>query len=142
MRWEIACRAKAAIVARDERETGERALLNLGHTFGHALERVTGYESSRLIHGEAVALGMAPGPFASSVAQGLCSGQDAVRVEAHLREAGLPDAACRYSWRRSAASMTFWAPWRRDKKVVGGALTFILCGGDRPELHCQGCCSR
>ena len=53
------CRAKAAVVLRDEREEGERALLNLGHTFGHALERVTGYDSARLVHGEGVAIGMA-----------------------------------------------------------------------------------
>ena len=71
------CRMKAAIVARDERETGERALLNLGHTFGHALEAATGY-SDRLIHGEGVAIGMALA-FRLSVRLGLCPGQDAER---------------------------------------------------------------
>ena len=124
---EIACRAKAAIVARDERETGERALLNLGHTFGHALERVTGYESSRLIHGEAVALGMAQA-FRFSVAQGLCSGQDAVRVEAHLREAGLPTRLADIPGGVGSVDDLLGA-MAQDKKVVGGALTFILAGG-------------
>src|SRR6202023_4379868 len=60
------CKAKAAIVARDEYEEGERALLNLGHTFGHALERITAYDGTRLVHGEAVAIGIAcPLPFSA-----------------------------------------------------------------------------
>src|SRR6202007_3023307 len=79
---------KAEIVARDERETGERALLNLGHTFGHAFEAAAGY-SSRLLHGEAVALGCTLA-FEFSVRRGLASGQDAVRVARHLAAAGLP----------------------------------------------------
>src|SRR5690606_20882130 len=81
--------AKAAIVAEDERETsGRRALLNLGHTFGHALEAETGF-SDRLLHGEGVAAGMALA-FAYSVRRGECTGQDAQRVIAHFRAAGLP----------------------------------------------------
>lgn len=124
---EIACRAKAAIVARDERETGDRALLNLGHTFGHALERVTGYDSARLIHGEAVALGIAQA-FRFSVAQGLCSGQDAVRVEAHLREAGLPTRLADIPGPGGSVDDLMGA-MAQDKKVVGGALTFILARG-------------
>jgi 3-dehydroquinate synthase len=124
---EIACRAKAAIVARDERETGDRALLNLGHTFGHALERVTGYDSARLIHGEAVALGIAQA-FRFSVAQGLCSGQDAVRVEAHLREAGLPTRLADIPGGVGSVDDLMGA-MAQDKKVVGGALTFILARG-------------
>jgi 3-dehydroquinate synthase len=124
---EIACRAKAAIVARDERETGDRALLNLGHTFGHALERVTGYDSARLIHGEAVALGIAQA-FRFSVAQELCSGQDAVRVEAHLREAGLPTRLADIPGPVGSVDDLLGA-MAQDKKVVGGALTFILARG-------------
>jgi len=85
---EKSVRAKAAIVAEDEYETsGRRALLNLGHTFGHALEAETGY-SERLLHGEAVAAGMALA-FRFSARQGLCSREDADRVSAHLRASGL-----------------------------------------------------
>src|SRR5581483_9805843 len=78
----VSCRAKAAVVARDERETGERALLNLGHTFGHALEAATGF-SERLLHGEAVALGMALA-FEFSAQRGLSPKADAERVSRHL----------------------------------------------------------
>ena len=81
-------RAKAAIVAADETETGRRALLNLGHTFGHALEAATGY-GARLIHGEAVAIGMAMA-FRLSERLGRCPPGTAARVEAHLRGLGLP----------------------------------------------------
>src|SRR3546814_18360907 len=82
--------AKACSVGEDEHETrGRRAWLNLGHTFGHALEAETGY-SSRLLHGEAVAAGMALA-FAFSAEQGLCAAEDAARVAAHLRDVGLPD---------------------------------------------------
>src|SRR6185503_2205146 len=84
------CQMKANIVARDERESGERALLNLGHTFGHALEAVTGF-SDRLIHGEGVAIGMALA-FQLSVRLGLCPGQDAERFVRHLKAVGLPPA--------------------------------------------------
>src|SRR5712691_6649790 len=82
------CRAKAAIVARDERETGDRALLNLGHTFGHALEAATGF-SDRLFHGEGVAIGMVLAAELSA-RLGMISEADAARVERHLAEAGLP----------------------------------------------------
>src|SRR5258708_9766768 len=81
---------KADIVARDERESGERALLNLGHTFGHALEAATG-SSSRLLHGEGVAIGMCLA-FDLSTRLGLCNAEDGKRVRAHLREVGLPTA--------------------------------------------------
>src|SRR5207248_4871819 len=82
------CAMKAEIVAGDEREEGDRALLNFGHTFGHALEAETGF-SSRLLHGEAVALGMvlATG-FTAKL--GLAAAEDAVRVRRHLEEKGLP----------------------------------------------------
>ena len=84
-----ACRAKADVVARDEYETGDRALLNLGHTFGHALEAATGYDSARLVHGEGVAIGMALA-HRFSARLNLASPDDAARVEAHLRAVGLP----------------------------------------------------
>ena len=84
----VSCRAKAAIVARDERETGERALLNLGHTFGHALEAACGF-SDRLLHGEAVAAGMALA-FAFSARQGLMPVAEAERAIRHLAAVGLP----------------------------------------------------
>src|SRR5207342_2912813 len=82
------CRAKAAIVARDKRETGDRALLNLGHTFGHALEAATGF-SDRLFHGEGVAIGMVLAAELSAQL-GMIGTEDAARVERHLAEVGLP----------------------------------------------------
>src|SRR5271165_1179920 len=85
----VSCAAKARVVAADETEQGERALLNLGHTFGHALESLTHYDSSRLVHGEGVAIGMASA-FRFSRDLGLASGQDAMRMEAHLKALGLP----------------------------------------------------
>ena len=121
------CRAKAAIVARDERETGERALLNLGHTFGHALEAATGF-SDRLFHGEGVAIGMALAAEFSAE-RGMLSGDDVARVTRHLAEAGLPVrlqdiAGFRQEGLADAdALMTLMA---QDKKVVRGRLTFIL----------------
>ena len=84
----VSCRAKAAIVARDERETGERALLNLGHTFGHAFEAAAGF-SERLLHGEAISLGMVCA-FEFSARRGLLPTADAARVERHLAAVGLP----------------------------------------------------
>ena len=88
------CRAKAAIVARDERETGERALLNLGHTFGHALEAATGF-SDRLFHGEGVAVGMVlAAEFSAEL--GMISRSDATRVKRHLAEVGSADPFAGY----------------------------------------------
>ena len=121
------CRAKAEIVAVDETETGDRALLNLGHTFGHALENVTGYDSSRLVHGEAVAIGCAMA-FRFSVALGLADPADARRVEAHLAEAGLPSRLAHI--RGGAGSVeTLLAAMAQDKKVRHGTPTFILAHG-------------
>ncbi len=122
----VCCRAKAAIVSRDERETGERALLNLGHTFGHALEAGCGF-SDRLLHGEAVALGMVMA-FDFSVRKGLASGQDAQRMRAHLAKVGLPThvkdvAGCVPG---VDALMQLIA---QDKKVKRGNLNFILVRG-------------
>ena len=120
------CAAKAAVVAQDELEAGSRALLNLGHTFGHALEAECGY-GGELLHGEAVAIGMV---MASdlSVRLGLCPGQDALRVRNHLASVGLPTkppALAGRSWDidRLITHMG------RDKKVSDGKITFVLLRG-------------
>ncbi len=122
----VCCRAKAAIVSRDERETGERALLNLGHTFGHALEAGCGF-SQRLLHGEAVALGMVMA-FDFSARKGLCSAADAARAGAHLAAVGLPTHVKEVPGGVPGvdALMDLIA---QDKKVKRGALTFILVRG-------------
>jgi 3-dehydroquinate synthase len=120
----VGCAAKAAIVARDETETGDRALLNLGHTFGHALEAVVRYDGRRLVHGEAIAIGMRLA-FDFSREQGLCSGQDSVRVERHLRAVGLPTRLSEVPGGVGDAKALMDAI-RQDKKVARGALTFIL----------------
>jgi 3-dehydroquinate synthase len=121
------CRAKAAVVARDEYETGDRALLNLGHTFGHALEAATGYDSARLVHGEGVAIGMALA-HRFSARLNLASPDAAARVEAHLSAVGLPVSP-------GGIPGELPGPERmldyiaQDKKVARGALTFILTRG-------------
>ena len=120
------CRMKAAIVARDEREAGERALLNLGHTFGHALEAATGF-SDRLIHGEGVAIGTALA-FRLSVRLGLCPAADAERFARHLQAVGLPAAISDIPGSRPAPE-TLIAAMGHDKKVTDGKLTFILLHG-------------
>jgi 3-dehydroquinate synthase len=120
------CRAKAAIVSADETEQGVRALLNLGHTFGHALEAKTGYGET-LSHGESVAIGMAMA-FDLSVRMGLCESQDRDRVKNHLAACGLPvglGAIRDAGW--SAAELIDLMG--QDKKVVDGKLTFILARG-------------
>ncbi|MGK6320099.1 3-dehydroquinate synthase [Sphingomonas sp. DT-204] len=118
--------AKARIVAADERETsGTRALLNLGHTFGHALEAETGF-SDRLLHGEGVAAGMALA-FAFSAAQGIAPGQDAERVAAHLRAVGLPDSPAAAGI--DADGDTLVAHMLHDKKMDAGTLPFLLARG-------------
>jgi 3-dehydroquinate synthase len=120
------CRAKAAIVGRDERESGERALLNLGHTFGHALEAATGY-SDRLLHGEGVALGMILA-FRLSAKLGLCSGDDVARVRRHLAEVGLPVKLSQIPGRLPDAEALLGL-MAQDKKVQRGKLVFILTRG-------------
>ena len=122
----VCCRGKAGIVARDERETGERALLNLGHTFGHALEAGAGF-SGRLLHGEAVALGTALA-FEFSVRKGLISEADAARARAHLAAVGLPTYLKDVPGGVPGidALMDLIA---QDKKVKRGKLTFILVRG-------------
>jgi 3-dehydroquinate synthase len=117
--------AKARIVGADERETtGTRALLNLGHTFGHALEAETGF-SDRLLHGEAVAAGMAIA-FRFSAARGLCPPDDAARVSAHLASVGLPTGARPAT---NAGGATLAAHMAHDKKRDGGTVPFLLARG-------------
>jgi len=122
----VSCRAKAGTVARDERESGERALLNLGHTFGHALEAATGF-SDRLLHGEAVAVGVALA-FAFSARRGLLPASEAERVARHLAFVGLPTGM-------SDIAGDLPGPDRllelmaQDKKVKRGKLALILARG-------------
>ncbi|HLI11054.1 MAG TPA: 3-dehydroquinate synthase [Alphaproteobacteria bacterium] len=119
------CAAKAAIVAADERETGERALLNLGHTFGHALEAETGF-GPELLHGEAVAIGLVMA-FALSAQLGYCSSADAARVRRHLAEVGLPTELRRSG--RPWEATALLAHMSRDKKVRDGRVAFVLARG-------------
>ena len=121
------CRAKAAIVARDERETGDRALLNLGHTFGHALEAATGF-SDRLFHGEGVAIGMVLAAQFSAELDMIATA-DAARVERHLAEVGLPthlQDIAGFAQEGLADADALMALMAQDKKVKRGKLTFIL----------------
>ena len=121
------CRAKASIVARDERETGERALLNLGHTFGHALETATGF-SDRLFHGEGVAVGMVlAAEFSAQL--GMIPDSDAARIKHHLADVGLPirlQDIAGFAQEGLADADTLMTLMAQDKKVKRGKLTFIL----------------
>ena len=117
---------KAGIVTRDETEQGERALLNLGHTFGHALESATGY-SARLLHGEGVAIGCALA-FDLSARMGLCSQEAPSRVLEHLRQMGMP-AAIRDIPGDLPDDAALIALMGQDKKVVDGRLRFVLARG-------------
>ena len=121
------CEAKADVVARDEREAGDRALLNLGHTFGHALEAATGYDGRRLVHGEGVSIGMALA-HRFSVRLNQCSMDDADRLENHLKAVGLPHrmADIPGDLPMPEALLDYIM---QDKKVTRGALTFILTRG-------------
>jgi 3-dehydroquinate synthase len=117
---------KAEIVAEDEKEQGRRALLNLGHTFGHALESETGYGET-LLHGEAVAAGQAMA-FRFSAAQGLCEAQDATRAQAAIAAAGLPTRLADVPGHPFIADRLL-RHMAQDKKAEGGRLTFILAKG-------------
>jgi 3-dehydroquinate synthase len=114
---------KAEIVAEDEREAGRRALLNLGHTFGHALEAEVGFGDA-LLHGEAVAIGCAQA-FRFSAAQGLCSFEDAGKVEQALASVGLPVRMDQVPGAPFAADRLM-DHMLQDKKAEGGGLTLIL----------------
>jgi 3-dehydroquinate synthase len=120
------CRAKAITVARDERETGERALLNLGHTFGHAFEAAAGF-SDRLLHGEAVSIGMALA-FAFSARRGLLAPGEAERVVRHLNAVGLPTRPSDVAGDLPDADALMQL-MAQDKKVRRGKLTLILARG-------------
>jgi 3-dehydroquinate synthase len=120
------CRAKAEIVGEDEREEGRRALLNLGHTFGHALEAATGF-GPELLHGEAISIGMVMA-FELSVRLGLAPAVDAERVRRHFAAMGLPTGLEALGNRRPSTDELI-AHMRHDKKVRGGAITFILVRG-------------
>jgi shikimate kinase / 3-dehydroquinate synthase len=121
------CAAKAAIVTADEHEAGERALLNLGHTFAHAFERLVHYDSRRLVHGEAVSIGLACA-FRFSAARNLLSAADAQRVTHHLRDVGLPTRIHDIpDWDIGAEAIV--EAMLQDKKVQRGVLTFILAHG-------------
>jgi 3-dehydroquinate synthase len=122
----VCCRGKAGIVARDERETGERALLNLGHTFGHALEAGAGF-SGRLLHGEAVALGIVLA-FEFSARKGLIGATDAARARSHLAAVGLPTQLKDVPGGVPGID-TLMDLIAQDKKVKRGKLTFILVRG-------------
>ncbi len=121
------CAAKARIVAADEREDGERALLNLGHTFGHALEAAFGY-SDRLLHGEAVAAGIGLA-FDFSAGAGHCRADDAARLKTHLRVSGLPAGLGDIDGARALAPDFLLALMMQDKKVERGRLALILARG-------------
>ncbi len=123
----VSCAAKARVVAADETEQGARALLNLGHTFGHALEALAHYDPAILVHGEGVAVGMACA-FRFSQALGHCSGQDVVRVERHLQSVGLPTRIQDIAG-LAATPQAMLEAMKQDKKVERGKLTFILARG-------------
>ena len=118
---------KAGIVARDEHETGERALLNLGHTFGHALEAATGF-GDRLLHGEAVAIGMVLA-FGFSEQADLCPSGTQQRVTGHLKAAGLPTRIADIPGGERFNPDTLTALMHQDKKTVGGKPILILVRG-------------
>jgi 3-dehydroquinate synthase len=122
----VSCRHKAEIVGRDERETGERALLNLGHTFGHALEAATSY-SNRLLHGEGIAIGMVLA-FRLSAKLGFCDPALEKRVASHFAAAGLPTKLADVPGGLPSADELLNL-MTQDKKVSRGALTFILARG-------------
>jgi 3-dehydroquinate synthase len=120
-------RGKARIVAADERETGERALLNLGHTFAHPLEAAVGYDPTRLVHGDAVAVGIVLA-HEFSAAEGLAPAADTERVRAHLKAVDLPTRIADIPGPRFSAD-ELMHHMAQDKKVKGGRLTFILTRG-------------
>lgn len=123
---EVSCKAKAAVVQADEREQGRRALLNLGHTFGHALEAAAGYNGT-LLHGEAVAIGMVMA-FDLSYRMDLCTQDDVERVEQHLSSIGLPVRADSIEGLDTSVDALF-AAMSHDKKVKDGKLVFVTVNG-------------
>ncbi|WP_445376572.1 3-dehydroquinate synthase [Niveispirillum fermenti] len=129
----VSCAAKADIVGKDEKEAGLRELLNLGHTFGHALEAEAGYGTA-LLHGELVAIGMVMA-FDLSVRMGLCPAGDLDRVKAHLSAVGLPVSAAHLGGGTWTAEKLV-SHMARDKKVKDGRVTFILARGIGKSFRC------
>lgn len=123
----VSCRSKAAIVSRDEREDGDRALLNLGHTFAHALERICDYATARLVHGEAVSIGLALA-FRFSSLLNLASPDDHIRIAAHLKAMGMPTRLQDVPGGYGSVEALLDA-MAQDKKVKSGKMTFILAKG-------------
>ena len=124
---EKSCQAKADIVAADEHEKGQRALLNLGHTFGHALEAAAGYDG-RLLHGEAVSIGMMMA-FDLSLKMGLCSQEDPARVEAHLKRCGMKTKIRDIMPHLQQGAEEIVELMASDKKAQGNKIGFILTHG-------------
>ncbi|MBP7334975.1 3-dehydroquinate synthase [Niveispirillum sp.] len=129
----VSCAAKADIVGQDEKESGLRELLNLGHTFGHALEAEAGYGTA-LLHGESVAIGMVMA-FDLSVRMGLCPAGDLARARAHLSSVGLPVSAAHLGGGTWTADKLA-AHMAKDKKVKDGRVTFILARGIGKAFRC------
>ncbi len=125
------CRAKARVVAEDELETGRRALLNLGHTFGHALEAECGY-GDQLLHGEAVAIGMVMA-LETSARMGLASHEDCSRLTHHLQSVGLKTAASEIEMTTDADRLL--GHMHKDKKVEAGMIGFVLGGIGTAAVH-------
>ncbi len=121
------CEAKARIVAADEKESGLRALLNLGHTFGHAFEAEMGY-GGELLHGEAVAIGMVLA-FSLSARLGFCAPADTARIRAHFEAVGLPGLPPKRGPRGGITPAALMAHMTQDKKMKDGKLTFVLARG-------------
>ncbi len=130
------CASKAAVVARDETEQGDRALLNLGHTFGHALESLTHFDGTRLVHGEGVAIGLACA-MRFSAKLGYTSAAEAERVETHLMDTGLPSRITDIEGWNAGPDEILDAMYQ-DKKVSRGALTFILARGVGKSFIARG----
>ncbi len=127
----VSCEAKAEVVAADERESGKRALLNLGHTFGHALEAITGY-GGELLHGEAVAIGMTLA-FELSHERGHCPQQDVERLKHHLEAVDLRTSAATLQTDVKADAMI--SAMSLDKKVEAGIPRFVLVNGIGQAFH-------
>ncbi len=123
----ISCSAKAEIVSLDEFEHGRRALLNLGHTFGHALEAATGYDSTRLVHGEGVAIGTVLAHEFSN-RMNICDADSVARVKLHFKEVGLPTSISEIPGPMPGPKQLL-EYISQDKKVTKGELTFILTKG-------------
>ena len=130
------CQAKAAVVAADEREGGMRALLNLGHTFGHAIEAEAGYDG-QVLHGEAVAVGMSLA-FRHSVRLGLCDPAVVGRVENHLAGVDLPVSPLQVMGQQLPSIDGLMARMASDKKAEGGSLTLILANGIGESFVAKG----